>query len=214
MRCWDCLGDFGNKKKIGDSGYSGTWFFINSSSNLPTPHTLISTPHVSWWSPHFFWISPYFMVSWSTCDGKNPPWSSCSNKNNHAFFSNFIDLIAIWWFPEIGGTPSHHPFRTMACSITNHPAFLGYPHVPSWLNLHINFSSCNCRILGCSAPWNSPPELPGGSPEARGSRCRLRGRRPLGALLRDPGLGVKSATGLGGLVKSRGGKRILGIFAH
>ena len=41
----------------------------------------------------------------------------------------FADEITMnWWFPGChGGTPSHHPFRTMGFSPRNHPAIGGTP---------------------------------------------------------------------------------------
>ena len=44
-----------------------------------------------------------------------------------------------------GGTPSHHPFRTMGCSFLNHPAF----GVPPWLRKPPNYLNCTfSAILG------------------------------------------------------------------
>ena len=47
----------------------------------------------------------------------------------------------IWRFPEMGGTPSHHPFRLGIfhdINHLNHSASLGYPHdelaIPNWIH--------------------------------------------------------------------------------
>ena len=71
------------------------------------------------------------------------------NSSIQTTFGTWSSWRFIWWFPKIGGTPSHHPFLDGSFHDINHPAI----RVPPFLSHH--FPIWNTIEIPLNPYWNT-----------------------------------------------------------